>query len=243
MSIEKALEDINMSKRLRMARVYAEIDQAKAADILSISTVTLSRYENGKRDASAMLVKEMSKAYGVSLHWLLTGEGSMLESKPTRKETTRIDNSHSSLGFKDNTEPSNVSAHYNPRPVMRVPLISWVQAGNWADSNCQTTPGYAEEYIDSSATNSENAFALTIKGDSMEPEFREGDIITVDPDRQVENGSYVIVKNGVEATFKQYVVDGISVYLKPLNDRYPIRDMTGVEFLIVGVVVEKRKRY
>jgi len=28
-----------------------------------------------------------------------------------------------------------------------------------------------------------------------------------------------------------------------LNVRYPIRDMTGIEFRIVGVVVEKRKRY
>ena len=29
----------------------------------------------------------------------------------------------------------------------------------------------------------------------------------------------------------------------PLNERYQIRDMTGIEFGIVGVMVEKRKRY
>lgn len=42
---------------------------------------------------------------------------------------------------------------------------------------------------------------------------------------------------------EQLIIDGPDVFLKPLNDRYPIRDMTGVEFRIIGVVVEKRKRY
>lgn len=77
----------------------------------------------------------------------------------------------------------------------------------------------------------------------MEPEFIEADIVTVDPGRQAVSGSYVIAKNGDEATFKQLVIDGASVYLKPLNSRYPIKDMTGIEFRIIGVVVEKRKRY
>lgn len=53
----------------------------------------------------------------------------------------------------------------------------------------------------------------------------------------------MVVKNGHEATFKQLIQDGESVFLKPLNDRFPIRNKTGIEFRIVGVVVEKRKRY
>lgn len=78
----------------------------------------------------------------------------------------------------------------------------------------------------------------------MAPEFTDGDIIVVDPDKTPANGNYIIAKNGTtEVTFKQLVIDGQSVFLKPLNDRYPIRDMTGIEFRIVGVVVEKRKRY
>jgi len=103
--------------------------------------------------------------------------------------------------------------------------------------------GEAEEWVNTTATNHPNAFALVVKGDSMEPEFTEGDIIIVDPGRAYGNLSYVVVKNGTEATFKQLVIDGASVYLKPLNDRYPIKDITGIEIEIVGVVVEKTKRY
>lgn len=139
--------------------------------------------------------------------------------------------------------PSNVAPAYNHYQIINIPLISWVQAGDMIDTDCQTTPGYADEWITTTETRSKSAFALRVRGDSMEPEFAEGDIITVDPDKAAVNGKFVIVKNGTEATFKQYVIDGSHIFLKPLNNRYPIRDMTGIEFQIVGVVVEKRKCY
>ncbi|MGD9947550.1 MAG: LexA family protein [Desulfobulbus sp.] len=64
----------------------------------------------------------------------------------------------------------------------------------------------------------------------------------MDPGREAINGSYVTAKNGEEATFKQLVLDGNNVCLKPLNIRYPSKDITGIEIRIVGVMVEKRKR-
>ncbi len=128
--------------------------------------------------------------------------------------------------------------------MSRVPIISWVQAGDWAEVIDPFLPGLAEEWIYTTATKHPNAFALVVHGDSMEPEFVEGDIITIDPEKEAINGNYVIASNGEdEATFKQLVFDGSSVFLKPLNPRYPIKDMTGIEFRIIGVVVAKEKRY
>ena len=37
----------------------------------------------------------------------------------------------------------------------------------------------------------------------------------------------------------QPVIDGNSTYLKPLNSRYPTKDMTGIEFETVGVAVQR----
>jgi len=125
-----------------------------------------------------------------------------------------------------------------------VPLISWVKAGAWTETDDTFQPGDSDQFIYATRQCGPNAFALTIHGDSMEPEFLEGDIIIVDPAAHYRNGSYVVVKNGAgEATFKQLVFDGDSVFLKPLNNRYPIKDMTGIEFRIVGVVVQKVKNY
>jgi SOS-response transcriptional repressor LexA len=60
------------------------------------------------------------------------------------------------------------------------------------------------------------------------------------PGLEVVSGDYVIAKNGKQATCKQFIVDGSNIYLKTVNNRYPIKDMTGIEMKIVGVVVEKR---
>ena len=147
------------------------------------------------------------------------------------------------LGPQPDAEPPNISPGPDIHPSQRVPIISWVQAGDWQEVYDPFQPGYAEEWIDTAATNHQNAFALRVHGDSMAPEFVEDDIITVDPGREPTSGSFIIAKNGHEATFKQLVIDGSSVYLKPLNDRYPVRDVTGQPLRIVGVVVEKRKRY
>ena len=93
------------------------------------------------------------------------------------------------------------------------------------------------------ATNSPNLLRFEVHGDSMEPEFLEGDIIVVDPGLDPNSGDYVIAKNGEEATFKQLVVDGKGKFLKPLNPRYPIRDITGKETRIVGVVVRCEREF
>jgi len=141
-------------------------------------------------------------------------------------------------------EPPNVCLILlDRRPTKVVSRISWVQAGDWKEVSDPYQPGDAEQWLDTTAMSCEHPFALTVHGDSMEPEFVEGDIIIVDPEREAVSGSYIIAKNGAEATFKLFVMGGQSVFLKPLNKHYPIRDMTRIEFRIVGVVVEKRKRY
>lgn len=147
------------------------------------------------------------------------------------------------VGKTHSLDPSNISPGPSMANAQKIPIISWVQAGDWQDVFDPYQPGVAEDWVLTTETNHPNAFALVVHGDSMEPEFLEGDIVTVDPGRDAINGSYVIAKNGEEATFKQLVIDGSNVYLKPLNTRYPIKDITGIEIKIVGVVVEKRKRY
>jgi SOS-response transcriptional repressor LexA len=78
----------------------------------------------------------------------------------------------------------------------------------------------------------------------MVPEFREGDIVIVDPDREVESGSFVVAQNTLgQATIKQLIKDNRGVFLRPLNSAYPVMDVTGQELPFMGRVVEKQKRY
>ena len=139
-------------------------------------------------------------------------------------------------------EPPNIA----PGPPLRpaVPVVSWVQAGNWQECTDPYPPGVADEWISPTKRVSERSFALQVRGDSMEPEFTEGATIIVDPALEAVHGSFVIVRldDALEATFKQLVVDGGNRFLKPLNGRYPIVPING-NATIVGVVVEQRKAY
>ena len=74
----------------------------------------------------------------------------------------------------------------------------------------------------------------------MLPDFKSGDLIYVDPDAQVENGSYVVARLDDEnqATFKQLIIDGNKKYLKALNPDWPNKfvEING-NCTIVGKVV------
>ncbi|GHA66006.1 repressor [Formosimonas limnophila] len=144
-------------------------------------------------------------------------------------------------------ESSNWDANVIPAepPRMRVPLISWVQAGMLAeiDVDCQT--GDYDEWVDVCYSKpSEQSFALTVQGDSMTwtgtPNFPEGTRIVVDPNRNPQVGDYVIAKDvGTQrATFKKLITDDVNYYLKPLNPAYPMIMIDDPSMRCIGVVVE-----
>ncbi len=106
-----------------------------------------------------------------------------------------------------------------------VPLISWVQAGNW-ESIIDTLAVGEGERIETTYKAKKHTYALRVQGDSMESMFPDGCIIIVEPEDNPLPGQYVIVRqNGDEATFKQLIQDGSTLFLKPLNPRYPIMEL------------------
>jgi len=86
---------------------------------------------------------------------------------------------------------------------------------------------------------------LRVRWESMETEFHEGDIIVVNPYLKPEHNEYVVVSNEEgEATFKQLKKYGRARVLHPLNPKYDdIELRKDTEYTVIGVVVEKKKRY
>lgn len=82
-------------------------------------------------------------------------------------------------------------------------------------------------------------FALRVTDDSMEPEFKAGCIIIVDPTGVVKHDVYVIAEHGEGHIFRQLkkVLEGY--HLAPLNDRYPVIELSSRLAAIKGVVVQR----
>ncbi len=85
-------------------------------------------------------------------------------------------------------------------------------------------------------------FALRVIGDSMEPEFKDGAIIIIEPAGVVENGSYVLAVQGDEYIFRQLVMEGDKHFIKPLNDNYPSQPLPGGLKDVKGVIVQQAGR-
>jgi SOS-response transcriptional repressor LexA len=54
----------------------------------------------------------------------------------------------------------------------------------------------------------------------MEPEFKVGEVVVINPAAKAENGDYVIVNHEEEATFKQYKRFDNTRIFHPLNPKY-----------------------
>lgn len=151
-------------------------------------------------------------------------------------------------GIHANTEPAEIGSR-------RIPLISYIQAGHWAEIVDNFQPGDAEEWLYTDVQHSAGAFALEIKGKSMEPDFKEGDRVIIDPAIAPKPGFFVAAVNGHteqgerKATFKKYrprsidAAGNIVFELVPLNEDYPTLRSDEHHIEIVGTMVEHRRYF
>lgn len=126
--------------------------------------------------------------------------------------------------------------------MRRIPILSWVQAGSFTESNPAEILSETERWVETSLRISDNSFALEVKGDSMTnpsglPTIPQGATVIVDPDAEPINGKIVVARlDGTnEATVKKLVIDGPHKFLVPLNPRYPNIPING-NCTIIGVV-------
>jgi DNA polymerase V len=82
------------------------------------------------------------------------------------------------------------------------------------------------------------SFALMVLGDSMAPEFAEGDVIVIEPEGLATDGSFVLAQHGGEWIFRQLVASGPAWQLRPLNPAYPTLDLPDLA-AVRGVVIQR----
>ena len=91
-------------------------------------------------------------------------------------------------------------------------------------------------------------FGKKVKGDSMYPEYLDGDTLILEKVEDVENGQDAIIMiNGNDGTFKRVFKNENGIILQPLNPTYaPLvfsnEDIIRKPIRIIGKVVELRRK-
>lgn len=213
------LSNLEMGKYLKSLRENLELSTHDVNRLSEISQSYLSLIENGKRKASAIILKNLAKVYNVDYLDLYEKAGYIDLIEDEQKAKYKIDE----LG----------------NPVVSVPLLGTVKAGYdyLAEENWIGTVDIKKQLADTG-----EFFALKIHGDSMSPVLIEDDIVIVRKQDDFENGNIVVALiNGNEATVKKGKKNENSILLQPLNTNYePLifskEEMETIPVKIIGIV-------
>lgn len=133
-----------------------------------------------------------------------------------------------------------------PSKGVRIPVYGDVAAGLPIEA-IQDIVDYEE--IDAAMAATGDFFGLRVKGSSMEPRIREGDVVIVRKQSDADTGDTAIVMvNGDSATVKRIKKEPSGISLIPNNPAYDIRFFTNEEIekipvRIIGKVVELRGKF
>jgi SOS-response transcriptional repressor LexA len=102
--------------------------------------------------------------------------------------------------------------------------------------------------FDAEGCSAGEAFALRVIGDDMAPEFLDGEIIIVEPDGALKDGSFVLARHADEWIFRQLRRQGAQWELQALNPacaqwaRLPLQDLSAVRGVIIQKAVPGRRK-
>lgn len=145
-----------------------------------------------------------------------------------------------------NVDMGRLIGNLSPKKGKWIPVLGLVRAGIPMDA-VENILDY-EEISEDMARQGE-FFALQIKGDSMEPRIKEGDVVIVRKQPDVENGEIAIVLvNGDEATIKKVQKFDGGINLIPSNPNYNVLTFSQAQIenlpvQILGKVVELRAKF
>ncbi len=81
---------------------------------------------------------------------------------------------------------------------------------------------------------------LMVLGDSMAPEFEDGDIVVIEPHNAVKDGSYVIASHNDEYIFRKLRIVGDKYYLEAENHSYTAQQIDSLE-QVKGVITQRKR--
>lgn len=212
------------------------------------------QYLLDKNNINAYQLQEKSNIPQSTTFRITNGETKSPSGATVQKYANYFGISEADLRFKDLSEVSKAQGDgdnfkmVKQESVRYVPLLNFVQAGEFCEyhddaiSN-EFRPIFGEGY-------GENVYWVELEGDSMEPDFKSGELVLIDPDMQPNPADYVVALKAGEkkVTFKMWRPRGFDEktgeeysQLIPSNENYPVIDSRFTPFTICGVAVQRNQ--
>lgn len=207
-----------LAKNLRRYMEIYDIDRTKMANDLDIKYTTLTDWCNGHSYPHIDKIELMANYFNVT-------KADLIED----------------VNFSKNNKLDSM----NKKQVVRIPVLGRIPAGMPLEAvEDRFTVDYEEVPVEW-MSNDREYFALRIVGDSMEPQYNEGDIVVFQKTCEFNSGQDCVVRiNGSDATFKRVTKKSNGILLSPLNlnnsseyypHMYTAQDIQEMPVEIIGV--------
>jgi phage repressor protein C with HTH and peptisase S24 domain len=135
---------------------------------------------------------------------------------------------------------SYVQGEQAPKIVQRVPVIGYAQAGDsgfFDDAGYPTGSGWDE--VTFPDIGDPHAYALEISGNSMDPVYRDGDVVIVSPQAGIRRGDRVIAKTSDGEVMAKELSRRTArkIELHSLNPEHPDRTIDAEDVIFVHRVL------
>ncbi|CAG9297595.1 SOS-response transcriptional repressor LexA [Celerinatantimonas diazotrophica] len=210
-----------MHERIRSRRIQLGMTQASLAKMLGVSRVSVTKWESATTKPDGENLHRLADVLKTTPEWLLYGTG--------------------------DTPSDDITVIPNVSQLHAVPIISSVQAGSWTETHASAKLTDVLGWSHTTMHVSEEAFALTVRGESMTnpnglPTIPEGSTVIVEPNYGCIEDLYgkvvVAILDGTsEATIKKLIWDPPYKYLMPLNPDFKPIQING-NCRIIGKVVQ-----
>lgn len=218
------LTNIELGAYLKESRERKDISLREVEKLTDIGYSHLSMIENGKRNVTPALLKNLSKIYSIDYIDLLEKAGFIDLAEKEKIENNKVTSSNSAVVLVYGTIPAGI------------PMECIEDILDTEEISADMLKG-GKEY-----------FGLKIKGNSMYPEYLDGDTIILEKVENCENGQdCVVMVNGNDGTFKRVFKNENGIILQPLNNEfqpmvYSNEQIKNLPVKVIGKVVELRRK-
>ena len=227
------------SNRIKKFRESLGLTQSEFARRLGYSPTFVYQLENGYSNAGLKVLKKISETFNVPITELISKEDEYII---TEDDESLINKIIRTLNQEEKEKLLKTIYMLKKIPLREIPILGYVSAGSPLELEDILYPIDTITMPDREVK--DVSFALIVKGDSMKNlGIEDGDILLVNPDIQVENGSLVIAIINNKVTFKKLKKEKDKVFLLPANDNYqPIELTPDMDIKLYKVIMSVKSK-
>lgn len=236
---------IYIGSKIKEFRLKRNLTQKELAKLVNVGDTTIANYEKGFRSPKKDTMFDLANAFNVSIDDLFP---------PIQKDSS------------SNT-PQIQTIYDELKPPRQAKVLTYAERQLKEQRNEEETKVnevseavqlYSYDYYDHPASagtgqylndvrverielpvDIDADFVIPIKGDSMEPDYHDGDLVFIQTSVDLNNGVIGVFNYNGDAYIKQLVIDKDQAYLHSLNPAYKDMPITPeTDFRIIGEVVD-----